>query len=148
MLATFRSVKPKAYFILQLGYFKVKHQFFMFDLHEVEEDLRYILNVHFNNREMVDLNVVGKNTRLKQQQLIRELFNFRNCDAKEKQQLEKKAYKAATFSGKSIFIIREIVNYLSEQRIVIPGYSFMQETVGKAITHEQNRLIVMMQNHL
>ena len=148
LLDTFRSVKSKAYFILQLGYFKVKHQFFTFELHEVEEDLRYILNEHFNNREIADLDLVGKNTKLKQQQLIRELFNYRNCDAGEKRQLEEKACKAATFSGKPIFIFREIMNYLSEQSIVIPGYSFMQETVGKAITHEQNRLIVMMQNHL
>ncbi len=148
LLDTFRSVKSKVYFILQLGYFKVKNQFFSFDLHEVEEDLRYILNEHFNNREMVTLNVVGKNTRLKQQHLIREFFNYRSCDAEEKQQLEKKACKAATFSGKPIFIFREIMNYLSENLIVIPGYSFMQETIGKAITHEQNRLIVMMQNHL
>lgn len=145
---TFRSVKSKSFFILQLGYFKVKHQFFTFYLHEVEEDLRYILNEHCNNREMIDLNVVGKNTRLKQQHLIRKLFNYRSCDAEEKQQLEKKACKAATFCGKPIFIFREIMNYLSEQRIVIPGYSFMQETVGKAITHEQDRLIAMMKNHL
>ena len=148
LLETFRSVKAKAYFILQLGYFKVKHQFFTFDLHEVDEDLQYILNEHFNNSELVDLSLVGKNTRLKQQQLIRELFNYRNCDAEEKRQLEGKACKAATFSGKPIFIFREIMNYLSEQRIVIPGYSFMQEMVGKAITHEQNRLIAMMKNHL
>lgn len=148
LLETFRSVKAKAYFILQLGYFKVKHQFFSFDLHEVDEDLQYILNEHFNNSELVDLSLVGKNTRLKQQQLIRELFNYRNCDAEEKRELEGKACKAATFSGKPIFIFREIMNYLSEQRIVIPGYSFMQETVGKAITHEQNRLIAMMKNHL
>ncbi|MFT9598937.1 Tn3 family transposase [Mesobacillus sp.] len=148
LLETFRSVKAKAYFILQLGYFKAKHLFFTLDLHEVEEDLQYILNEHFNYGEMVDLSLVGKNTRLKQQHLIRELFNYRSCDAEEKRQLEKRAYKAATFSGKPIFIFREIMNYLSEQRIVIPGYSFMQETIGKAINHEQHRLIDMMKNHL
>lgn len=98
LLETFRSVKAKTYFILQLGYFKVKHQFFAFDLHEVDEDLQYILNEYFNNSELVDLSLVGKNTRLKQQQLIRELFNYRNCDAEEKQQLEEKANKAATFN--------------------------------------------------
>jgi hypothetical protein len=40
------------------------------------------------------------------------------------------------------------MNYLSEQRIIVPGYSFMQETVGKTITYEQNRLVTMLQNHL
>lgn len=40
------------------------------------------------------------------------------------------------------------MNYLSEQRVVVPGYSFMQESVGKAITYEQTRLIAMIHNHL
>lgn len=80
--------------------------------------------------------------------MILELFNYRSCDAEERQQLEQKASKAVTFCGKPIYIFREIMNYLTEHNIVVPGYSFMQETVGKAITYEQNRLITMMQNYL
>lgn len=148
LLDTLRSIKSKAYFVLQLGYFKAKHLLFTFDLHEVEEDLRYVLKEHFNHNEMIDLSSVGKVTRLKQQHLILELFNYRSCDAKVRQQLEEKARKAATYCGKPIYIFREIMNYLTEHNIVVPGYSFMQETVGKTITYEQNRLITIMQNHL
>src|SRR5699024_12247607 len=32
--------------------------------------------------------------------------------------------------------------------IVVPGYSFIQETESQAITFEQNRLTVIMQSHL
>jgi hypothetical protein len=41
-----------------------------------------------------------------------------------------------------------IPTFFSEHRIVAPGYSFMQDMIGKVITHEQNRLIALMQNHL
>ncbi len=37
---------------------------------------------------------------------------------------------------------------LQEQRIVAPGYSFMQDTVGKALTYEQDRLITILRNHI
>lgn len=148
LLETLRSIKSKAYFVLQLGYFKAKHLFFTFDLHEVEEDLRYVLKEHFNQSEIADLRSIDKSTRLKQQHLILELFNYRSCDAEERKQLENKACKAATYCGKPIYIFREIMNYLTENNIVVPGYSFMQETVGKAIIYEQSRLITMMQNHL
>lgn len=148
LLQRLRSVKSKAYFVLQLGYFKAKRLFFTFDLYEVEEDLQYVLKQHFNNSEVADLSSVDKFTRLKQQGLILKLFNYRNCDTGERQQMEKRARKAVTFSSKPIFIFREVMNYLFEQRIVVPGYSFMQETVGKAITFEQNRLITMMHHHL
>lgn len=148
LLDTLRSVKSKAYFILQLGYFKAKHLFFTFDLQEVEEDLRYVLKEYFNDSEITDLSSIGKVTRLKQQYLILELFNYRSCDAEERRKIEEKAQKAATFCSKPIYILREIMNYLSEHNTVVPSYSFMQDMIGKVITHEQNRLITSMQNHL
>ncbi|GGK08838.1 hypothetical protein GCM10007063_34110 [Lentibacillus kapialis] len=148
LLQNLHSFKSKIYFVLQLGYFKAKHLFFTFDLHEVKEDLQYVLKQHFNDRKMVDLSTVHKSTRFKQQQLILERFNYRSCGSEERKQIEKKAYHAVTISGKPIFIFREIMNYLNEQRIVVPGYSFIQETVSQAITFEQNRLTAIMHNHL
>ena len=58
MVQTSRSIKSQAYFILQLGYFKAKHQFFTFDLHEVVEDLQYVLEQHFDNSKIVNLSSV------------------------------------------------------------------------------------------
>jgi TnpA family transposase len=143
-----RSTKSRAYFILQLGYFKAKRLFFIFDLHEAQEDLQYVLKQYLYNTKMVDMSSIDKSTRLKQQQMILQLFTYHICDAEIREQLEKKACMAARVCGKPIFIFREIINYLSEQHIVVPGYSFMQETVGKAISYEQNRLITIMKNQL
>ncbi len=53
LLVQLRSVKSQAYFVLQLGYFKAKHLFFIFDLHEVTEDLQYVLEQHFGNRKSI-----------------------------------------------------------------------------------------------
>jgi TnpA family transposase len=148
LLQVLRSIRSQAYFVLQLGYFKAKHRFFTFDIFEVMEDLQYILKMHFKNSIITDLNSIKKPARLKQQQMILELFNYHVCNAKIRRQLETKARMAAIVCGKPIFIFREIINYLLEQNIIVPGYTFMQETVGKAITYEQNRLIIIMQNNL
>src|SRR5688572_14366173 len=40
------SIKSRIYFILQLGYFKSHHLFFVFGLPEVEADARYVLPSH------------------------------------------------------------------------------------------------------
>jgi len=80
--------------------------------------------------------------------MILQLFTYHICDSEIREQLEKKACTAVAVCGKPIFIFREIINYLFEQHIVVPGYSFMQETVGKAINYEQNRLITIMKNQL
>jgi len=148
LLTELRSVKSQAYFVLQLGYFKSKHLFFTFDIDEVEEDMQFVLSQHFNNRKITNLSAVDKHTRLKQQRLILELFGYRICDAQARQKLEEKAQQSASICSKPIYIFRELMHYLEEQNIVAPGYSFMQDTVGKALTYEQKRLTTIVGNHL
>ena len=59
-----------------------------------------------------------------------------------------KARQAAKISSKPIYVFRELMQYLAEQRIVAPGYSLLQDTVGQALTYEQNRLITVVRTHL
>jgi hypothetical protein len=40
------------------------------------------------------------------------------------------------------------MDYLQEQRIVAPGYSSMQDMIGKSLNYEQDRLISVIQNQL
>jgi hypothetical protein len=40
------------------------------------------------------------------------------------------------------------MHYLKEQRIVAPGYSFLQDTVSQALTHEQERLAAVISHRL
>ena len=148
LLQELRSIRSRAYFALQLGYFKAKHLFFTFDLSEVQDDLGYVLERHFDGRTLADTRSVDKFTRIKQQRLILKLFGYRSCDAQERSQLEARARKAVAVCGKPVYVFREMMHHLAEKRIVVPGYSFMQETVGKAFTYEQNRLTAIMRDNL
>ena len=47
VLEQFHSIKSRISFILQLGYFKSHHLFFVFTLSEVAEDVRYIHDQYF-----------------------------------------------------------------------------------------------------
>src|SRR5699024_12058111 len=77
LLQNLHSFKSKVYFVLQLGYFKANHLFFTYELHEVEEDLQYVLKQHFNTRKMVDWSMINKLTRLYMQSLY--LLRFDTC---------------------------------------------------------------------
>lgn len=141
------SIKSRIYFILQLGYFKACHLFFVFRLNEVKEDAQYIQDLYFPNFTLTEFDIT-KVTRLRQRQLILDLFNYRACDANERQQLEEKARFAARVSSQPIYVFRELLNMLTEQRIVAPGYSSMQDIVSNALTYEQNRLITIVRKQL
>src|SRR5205823_6106393 len=47
VLEQFHSIKSKIFFILQLGYFKARHLFFIFALREVEEDANCVRQEYF-----------------------------------------------------------------------------------------------------
>jgi hypothetical protein len=44
--------------------------------------------------------------------------------------------------------VKQLLYYLATQRIVSPAYRVMQDTVGKALTAEQNRLTAMLRHYL
>ena len=139
ILEQMRTNKSRLHFILLLGYFKARHLFFSFDMETVGEDALYVRDQYFPNVYLSNIKIT-KVTRLKQQRLILNLFNYRNCRSQEHHQLETKAQQAARVDGKPIYIFRELIHFLSAQRIVSPAYSVMQDIVGKALTSEQNRL--------
>jgi TnpA family transposase len=147
MLEQFHSIKSRLYCILQLGYFKARHLFFAIELQEVMEDAGYIQQRYFPDLQLTEF-AVTKVTRLRQQRFILELYNYRSCNAQERQQLERKALQSARVDSKPIYIFRELMQYLAAQRLVSPAYSVMQDTVGKALTDEQHRLTTILRDHL
>ena len=46
-LVPLQSLPSRLYGILQLGYFRACHHFFVFRLHEVEDDVRYLHALYF-----------------------------------------------------------------------------------------------------
>jgi hypothetical protein len=136
-----RNITASVYFILQLGYFKAKKQFFVFGLQEVSDDVVYILRRYFPTVEKLPAVTISKPTRLAQQAEILRLFDYQMCSKEWKQKLQEKASQLVTIYTKPTYIFKELLNFLEHHRIVLPGYSFMQEeAVGKAMTGERKRL--------
>lgn len=146
-LEDLHSFKSRICFILQLGYFKARHLFFALDFQKMQVDAEYIQKRYFPEFLLADLKIT-KVTRLKHRQLILNICHYICCDKQERRQLTVKARQAAKVCGKPIYIFRELMNYLEEKRIVAPGHSSMQDTVSKALTYEQDRLITIIRLHL
>jgi TnpA family transposase len=147
VLQQLHSIKSRLYFILQLGYFKSQHLFFVFDIQDVMEDALYIRDQYFPEFQLTDIKL-SKSTRLRQHRLILDLYKYRNARAKERQLLVAQAEQAARVDSKPIYIFRKLTRYLAAQRIVSPAYSVMQDIVGNALNAEQNRLTAVLRRWL
>ena len=135
------TISVAAHLVLQLGYFKAKRQFFVYALEAVTDDLGHVLRRYFPTRDVAEIKALSKPTRLEQQQVILKLFGYQVCDAVTKSKLEQKAQRVARLSTQPIFILREVLQYLTNQCIVAPGYTYLQDMVGRIVSGERRRII-------
>ncbi len=93
-----RTASVAAHLILQIGYFKAKRQFFSYARETVLDDLEYIRHRYLPARNIAEIKMLSKPTRLEQQQVILKLFNYRICSTAIKSELEQKAQRIAMLS--------------------------------------------------
>lgn len=125
---------------LQLGYFKASRRFFVYKREAVLPDLDHIHRRYFPRLDLDAITVLSKPTRLAQQQAILGLFSYRLCDATAKAALEQKTQRAAMLSTQPIYLLREALAYLTNERLVAPGYTYLQEMVGRVVANERQRI--------
>jgi TnpA family transposase len=146
-LSALHTFGSRILFILQLGCFKAVQQFFVFEPADVADDVQWIQQTYFASVQQ-PITLAGRTTRLKQQQIILRLTGYHLCEEAEREQLRLRASQAVRISSKPLFILRDLRRYLSEQKIVTPGYSVLQDMIGAALTAEQERLGTIIETQL
>jgi TnpA family transposase len=134
------SISVATHLILQFGYFKAKRQFFNYEDGAVLEDLRYVLERYFPEKNIDSIREPSRPTRLIQQQITLKIFNYRLCEISVKDELERKVQRIAMLSMQPFYILRETLQYLNNERIVAPAYTFLQDMIGRVMTYERNRI--------
>lgn len=136
-------------FVLNLGYFKAKQRFFTLHLPDLWDDVMAICDRYQLPLPTQPLRALNKRTRLKHYHWILQHTGYRICTVTERQILFQKAQQLARQSTKPRYLMRALIDYAHDQRIVLPGYSVMQEhIIGQALTTEQARLTALIQTHL
>jgi len=137
----YSRIFTKTYFVLQLGYFKAKQLFFVIDVEKVHKDAEYIRQRYFPQHLLNLSGKVSKPTRLEQQKAILKLFDYQVADEEVRATLVAKAEQLARLYSRPIYIFRELLNYLEQQKIVLLGYSVMQKhIIAQALIRERLRL--------
>src|ERR1700743_1145962 len=75
----YRTLSAKINFVLQLGYFKARRMFFVFEVKMVGDDAAHILQTYFASREPPTDLIISKPTRLAQQADILKLMDYQAC---------------------------------------------------------------------
>ncbi|MBS0358613.1 MAG: DUF4158 domain-containing protein [Proteobacteria bacterium] len=140
------SLASKVHFILQLGYFKAASQFFNCRFSEVKKDIDYILQEHFNDAKL-NIKNISKETRQSNQKLIAELLGYKINKTKIKRKLSEFLRVKIQFQNNPIYLFQEILSYLDQNKLMLLGYSTLQDLIGDAISKEENRLGMLLEKY-
>jgi hypothetical protein len=136
---SFRQIGSMLLFLLQLGYFKASHQFFVFPWSDAGMDCDYLMKRYFLGESTPD-SKPSKNTRLAQQRIILQCHNFQRFGQPQQRMLMGKAEQLAKIHVQPRFLLTELLRILDTERITVPGYSTLQKIIGVTISEEQKRL--------
>ena len=137
----YRTIKAQIYFMLSLGYFKAKQQFYTFDLDlDVSLDTQYILKKYFHNSVTALSGGIDYKTYQKQKTDILILLGYQDWSSKYKPQIESHICELLRFYPKVHSALRQLLVYFDKQHIVVPTYRLLQDMFTSAFSAEENRL--------
>ncbi|MGJ0576950.1 DUF4158 domain-containing protein [Xenorhabdus bovienii] len=126
-LAQFSNTKTRIFFILQLGYFKAKQQFFSFSLEDVSNDVQFIANVYYKNS--LTTSFTGRISRdyvRIQRQVILSLFNYCAWTSDLVSDIQSHISNLLRYYPKGHSAFRQLLVYFDHQKIIIPSYTSFQ----------------------
>ncbi len=132
-------VNSKVHFILQLAYFKARRRLFNFAVEDVAEDLKYVMQRYFP-QDPVSLVIPSRNAQAKNNKRILKLMNYNNSSKKAIALLQEKTKILVRSLSNPKIMLREILIYFTQQRIVLPGRTVVQNIIGQAKVLEAKRL--------
>lgn len=140
VLNNYSTIKTRLYFILQLGYFKTKNQFFKFNFDDVQSDVNYIISNYFHDANLVLSGSVSRKYISLQKQAILNLFNYQDWSTEKAVLAEGHIGDLLKYYPKGHDTLRQLLTYFDHQKIVIPTYRNLQDMFTHAFSSEEKRL--------
>lgn len=140
VLDTAATTETKIDAILQLGYFKAKQSFFAWTFNSVQSDFDYIRHRYFDS-VITTKATIGRKAKYNNQQWVLSLFGYA-LFSKEKhsERLSEKIHNTARLSTDPFFMFQEILTWFEENKLVLPGYTTLQDMISNALYAEQKRI--------
>lgn len=140
ILNHYSSIRTRLYFTLQLGYFKAKQQFFKFTFEDVRWDVEYLLANFFSENIIGLSGCISRNYIDQQKNDILILFGYKNWSTKHREQIETYICELLRYHPKSHSVLRQLLDYLESNQIVIPTYRTLQDMFTAAFSAEEKRI--------
>lgn len=147
LVKSLRSRVAQVHFILQLGYFKAKVMFFEQSFEACSDDVQYICTTYFKGMS-IGTEAVAKRTCFNNYKRILALYQYRFMTDRTQKNLISHVCNLAKFCVDPRYLFDQTVTCLTDQHIVIPGYSTLQDMIGCVLNLETKRLHTLVEQNI
>lgn len=135
-----RDRYSKIYFILFMGYFKVKPIVLNVGFSQIKNDFHYIANQFFPSQKFRQKNLSAKQkSRIYQNIFL--LLGYHKFNKISAKKLEREALRVSAISIDPRFILDESIHFLSYNKTCIPSYTTLQEIVSCVVISAKKKPI-------
>ncbi len=139
------SPQNKWYFILMLGYFKARNQFYRIDHKKANHDIRFVCGA-FNCKKPNAS--VSDDAHRKIRRTILNVLEYNDNAEEIRFTLKEKSRETSKTTNDSKTMFQQLYNYTANLQMVIPKYSTFQAIISEAIRSESTRLQDVLKKHL
>lgn len=140
LLNQYPNIKTRVYFILQLGYFKAKQQFYKFNLEDVITDFEYVMFYYCFDTKSNLIGQISRDVITQQKKGILNLFNYKEWSSEYVERVKLHICELIRFYPKSHGAIRQLLNYFDNKKIIVPSYRTIQDLFTAAYSIEEDRI--------
>lgn len=142
-----QNLSAKVHCILQIAYFKAVKLFFKVTWDDVDpDDLQFILQQYFPEKSFQPKDITSYEYYV-QCNVIADFFGYRVWNQDYQTLLYTYSDDIIQRDIQPQFIALALLSYLTEQKIIRPGYTTLQTTVSTIINDERKRLLSFCMNH-
>jgi len=149
-LESFNRLKNRysqLYFVMLLGYFKIKPVILNFTFSQVKDDFKFVASEYFPDNKFKQQNL----SRSQKSRIYNRIFNINNYNSFSREishQLQEKAIEIGAINIESRYIFDECIDYLSRSKTAIPSYSQLQRIISTAVNTERQKIISLIEGNI
>lgn len=145
-LAKIKEADTQAYFILQLGYFKCRRRLIPFTFAECYQDLRFINSKYFKVSGLPK-KMPSRKAITKSHTKIMDIMGYKPLKGDVKAAFENFVVSSARKSLYPRSIFSDMIDYLDENKVALPEYSYLNTLIGKTVESEMRRIGKIVQDN-
>ena len=140
LLNRYSNIKTRVYFILQLGYFKAKQQFYKFNLEDVITDVEYVMSYYCFDTKSNLTGQISRDVIIQQKKDVLNLFDYKEWSSEYLDRVKSHICELIRFYPKSHGAVRQLLNYFDNTKITVPSYRTIQDMFTAAYSIEEDRI--------